>query len=95
MRSFTGFFLKIATSDSLQRWPYGKGDPLRQKKVGFNWPEPKIYWPGPTDLHLKTPYNNDTNYFSESKFTLRMDMFEVSVSIRYRGLPDRLSFMYR
>ena len=29
MRAFT-VFLKIATSDSLYHWPYGKGDTIRQ-----------------------------------------------------------------
>ena len=65
------------------------------KKVGFTWPELKFTGSGQWACTYKMPYNNHTNYFSESKFTLRIDTFEESVSIWYRGLPDQLSSMYR
>ena len=39
--------LLIHFSDEKFNWPGGPAT------ASFNWPELKIYWPGPTDLRLK------------------------------------------
>ena len=64
--------------------------PDRPATAGFNFQA----WANGSALK-KALNNNDTNNFSGSKFTLRIDTFEVSVSILYHGLSDRLSSMYR